>query len=75
MRDTEFAKALAELAQEPGLVFASTMNGFTRTGDSATATVGVRHALSTFPERILKLTYQLTRSDGKWVISGATLNP
>ncbi|MBA3699751.1 MAG: protein kinase [Planctomycetes bacterium] len=75
VRDTEFAKALAELAQEPGLVFASTMNGFTRTGDSATATVGVRHALSTFPERILKLTYQLTRSDGKWVISGATLNP
>jgi predicted Ser/Thr protein kinase len=75
VRDAEFAKALSELAQEPGLVFASTINGFTRTGDSATATVGVRHALATFPERTLKLTYTLTRSDGAWVISGATLNP
>ena len=73
--DAQFAQALGALAQEPGLVFTSTMNDFTRTGDSATATVGVRHALATFPERTLKVTYTLTRRDGGWVISGATLNP
>jgi len=50
-------------------------DGFTRTGDSATATVGVRHALATLPVHTLKLTYTLTRSDGAWVISSATVNP
>jgi len=73
--DTSFAQALGDLSKEPGLVFASTMNGFTRAGDSATATVGIRHALATFPERTLKLTYTLTRQGADWVISGATFNP
>ena len=75
VRDVEFAKSLTELSSEPGLVFASTIDGFTRTGDSATATVGVRHALATLPVHTLKLTYTLTRSDGAWVISSATVNP
>ena len=73
--DTAFAKSLSELASEPGLVFVSSMNSFTRTGDTATANVSVRHALATFPERTLKFTYTLTRTSGGWHISGATLQP
>ena len=73
--DTAFAKSLSELASEPGLVFVSSMNSFTRTGDSATANVSVRHALATYPERTLKFTYTLTRISGGWLISGATLQP
>ena len=73
--DPIFAKSLNELASEPGLVFVSSMNSFTRTGDSATANVSVRHALATYPERTLKFTYTLTRISGGWLISGATLQP
>jgi predicted Ser/Thr protein kinase/tetratricopeptide (TPR) repeat protein len=73
VRDSDFAGKLAELAKEPGLVFATTLTAFTRQGDAATAEVAVRHALATYPERTLKLTYALTRSDGGWFISGATL--
>jgi hypothetical protein len=73
VRDSDFAAKLAELAKEPGLVFATTLTAFTRQGDAATAEVAVRHALATYPERTLKLTYTLTRSDGGWFISGATL--
>jgi predicted Ser/Thr protein kinase/tetratricopeptide (TPR) repeat protein len=73
--DTAFAKSLSELASEPGLVFVSSINSFTRTGDTATANVSVRHALATFPERTLKFTYTLTRTSGGWHISGATLQP
>lgn len=73
--DASFAEKLNDLSKEPGLVLASTLSDFTRTGDSATATVNVRHALATFPERTLKLTYTLTRKGTNWVISGATLNP
>ncbi len=73
--DDSFAKKLMELAQEPGQVFASKLETFTRSGDSATAVVAVRHAMVAYPERTLKLTYTLTRQGGGWVISGATLNP
>ncbi|HEX3135871.1 MAG TPA: protein kinase, partial [Planctomycetota bacterium] len=73
--DASFAQKLNDLSKEPGLVLVSTLTDFTRTGDSATATVSVRHALATFPERLLKLTYTLTRKGPGWVISGATLNP
>ena len=73
--DEVFAKQLVELAQESGQVFASTLETFTRSGDSATAVVAVRHAMVAYPERTLKLTYTLTRQGGGWVISGATLNP
>ena len=73
--DEAFSKKLLELAQEPGQVFASTLETFTRSGDSATAVVAVRHAMVAYPERTLKMTYTLTRQGGGWVISGATLNP
>jgi predicted Ser/Thr protein kinase len=73
--DTAFATSLSEIASEPGLVFVSSMNTFTRTGDSAIANVSVRHALATYPERTLKFTYTLTRANGGWLISGATLQP
>ena len=73
--DSTFAKSLNELASEPGLVFVSSLNSFTRTGDSATANVSVRHALATYPERTLKFIYSLTRTQGGWLISGATLQP
>lgn len=73
--DESFAKRLLELAQEPGQVFASTLETFTRSGDSATAVVAVRHAMVAYPERTLKLTYTLARQGVGWVISGATLNP
>jgi predicted Ser/Thr protein kinase/tetratricopeptide (TPR) repeat protein len=73
--DKTFATSLSELASEPGLVFVSSMNSFTRTGDSATANVSVRHALATYPERTLKFIYTLTRANGEWLISGATLLP
>ena len=73
--DEAFSKKLLELAQEPGQVFASTLETFSRSGDSATAVVAIRHAMVGYPERTLKLTYTLTRQGGGWVISGATLNP
>ena len=73
--DKTFATSLSELASEPGLVFVSSLNSFTRTGDSATANVSVRHALATYPERTLKFIYTLTRANGEWLISGATLKP
>lgn len=73
--DESFAKALLELTQEPGLVFASTLETFTRSGDSATAVVAVRHAMVAFPERTLKMTYTLARQGSGWVVSGASLNP
>ena len=73
--DKTFATSLSELASEPGLVFVSSLNSFTRTGDSATANVSVRHALATYPERTLKFIYTLTRANGEWLISGATQKP
>ena len=73
--DGAFAKTLTDLAHEPGLVFVSTLDGFTRTGDAATATVTVRHALAAYPERTLKVTYGLARTAGGWIISTASLQP
>jgi predicted Ser/Thr protein kinase len=73
--DETFRAKLLELAQEPGQVFVSTLETFTRSGDSATAVVAVRHAMAAYPERTLKLTYTLARGADGWVINGASLIP
>jgi Protein kinase domain len=71
--DNTFAQALSELSVMEGLLFESTLKTFTRSGDSATATVAIRHALRTFPERVLVMKYAMTRSDKDWRITQATL--
>ena len=70
-RDTTHASALASLAGQPGLVFASDLASFVRTGDSGTATVRIRHALASFPETILTYVYELRRASGDWAIIAA----
>ena len=71
--DKDYSSALNQLSVMAGLVFESKLHSFARTGDQATATVGIRHALTTFPERTLTFVYTLARQGDLWTITQATL--
>jgi hypothetical protein len=71
--DKDYSLALNQLSVMSGLVFESNLQSFARTGDQATATVGIRHALTTFPERTLTFVYTLARQGDLWTITQATL--
>jgi hypothetical protein len=71
--DKTYSEALNQLSAMAGLVFDSSMKKFTRTGDTATATVAIRHALKVFPERTLTMLYTLVRHGDTWTITQATL--
>ena len=70
VKDPKHADALAGLANQPGLVFETSLAEFTRTGDAtATATLHIRHALSSFPETTLIYTCDLARTADGWTIT------
>ena len=71
--DKDYSSALNQLSVMAGLVFESKLQSFARTGDQATAKVGIRHALTTFPERTLTIIYTLARQGDLWTITQATL--
>jgi predicted Ser/Thr protein kinase len=66
------ATALAALKDQPGLVFVSTLAAFTPSGDTAAATLTVRHALASYPETVLTYRLQLRRTASGWTITAAT---
>jgi len=67
--DTELANSFAALGGQEGLVFASRLAEFTRTGDRATAVVHLRTALTSFPETTLTYTYDLVRKPDGWTVA------
>ncbi len=73
--DGDYAAALRALSALPGLVFASHLDEFVRTGDHGTVKVSVRHALAVYPERTLSYLYDLRRGEQGWAITGAHLQP
>ena len=66
------ANALAALKDQPGLVFVSSLAEFTPSGDTAGATIKVRHALASFPETTLTYRLQLRHAVSGWTITAAT---
>ncbi len=69
--DTEHRTALANLAGQPGLVFATTLAELRLSGDQAEATVRIRTALPTFPETVLGYRYGLHRTPSGWTVIAA----
>ncbi len=67
--DADLAKAFSDLGGQEGLVFASRLTEFKRQGDTASATVSLRHALTSFPEITLTYQYDLVRKPAGWTIT------
>ena len=67
--DAELAKAFSDLGGQEGLVFASRLTEFKRQGDTASATVSLRHALTSFPEITLTYQYDLVRKPAGWTVN------
>ena len=70
--ESGLANALAALKDQPGLVFQSNLTEFTPSGDTAAATIAVRHALASFPETTLTYRLQLRHTANGWTITAAT---
>ena len=70
--EAALASALAALKDQPGLVFESNLAEFTPSGDTAAATIKIRHALASFPETTLTYRLQLRHPVSGWTITAAT---
>ena len=69
--DSALASALAALKDQAGLVFVSSLAEFVPSGDTAAATIAVRHALASFPETTLTYRLQLRHTVNGWTITTA----